>query len=173
MSKSDIEKCLSSKGNFIKIDYLTKFLKGDIPMDVKKFAYLKLAETYESMRLFADAAQIFQNLSSLSLNINEKRRNFLQSAKFYILAGEFVKADELIRRAMSHANLSDKVIIYDDIKKFCKNVAQDYEKELKRNHASKIYEKILEMRISDSERKEIKERLNEIYEKLGKKVSEI
>jgi tetrahydromethanopterin S-methyltransferase subunit G len=29
------------------------------------------------------------------------------------------------------------------------------------------------MRISDSERKEIKERLNEIYEKLGKKVSEI
>jgi predicted DNA-binding protein YlxM (UPF0122 family) len=97
----------------------------------------------------------------------------LQSAKFYILAGEFVKADELIRRAMSHANLSDKVIIYDDIKKFCKNVAQDYEKELKRNHASKIYEKILEMRISDSERKEIKERLNEIYEKLGKKVSEI
>ena len=41
------------------------------------------------------------------------------------------------------------------IKEFYKKQAEEYEKELKRNSAVKIYEKLLEMSISDLERKEI------------------
>ena len=172
MSKLDIEKCLSSKGNFIKIDYLTKFLKEDIPIDTKKFAYNKLAEIYESMRLFGDAAEIFKSLSILSMNFSEKRRNYIKCCRLYILAGEFSKVDEFLQKAMSQSNIIDKKEIYEEIKNFYKKVAEDYEKDLKRNHASKLYEKVLEMRIDDFERKEIKKKLIELYEKLGKKYVE-
>lgn len=171
MSKSDIEKFLISKGNFIKVDYLTRFLKEDIPIDMKKFVYSKLAETYQVMKLFGDAAEIFKSLSILSMTFTEKRKNYIKGCKLYIRAGNFNKAEEFLQKAMSQSNSIEKKEIYEEIKNFYKKVAEIYERNLKRNSASRVYEKILEMRISDFERKEIREKLIKLYEKLGKKIS--
>ena len=171
MSKLDIEKCLNSKGNFIKIDYLTKFLKEDIPIDLKKFCYIKLAQTYENMKLFSDAAKTFGSIAILSIAFTEKIKNHIMEAKNYVKASEFAKADEATKKAMSQGNSFQKDEAYIEIKEFYKKVAQDYEKDMKRNNASKVYEKLLEMKISENERKEIKEKLNELYEKLGKKIN--
>lgn len=171
MSIADIDKCLSSKGNFIRIDYLTRFLKEDLPIYLKKFCYLKLAQTYENMRLFSDAAKAFNSMAILSIAYTEKIKNHMEESKNYVKAGEFTKADEAIKKAMSQGNSFQKKEAYDEIKEFYKKVAQDYEKEMRRNNASKIYEKLLEMKISENERKEIKEKLIELYEKLGKKIN--
>lgn len=172
MSKSDIEKCLNSRGNFIKIDYLDRFLKEDISIDMKKFGYLKLAETYENMKLFGDAGGIFQSLAILSMTFSEKRKHYMKGCTLYIRAGEFGRADEFMQKAMSQSNSFEKKEIYEKIKGFYKKIAENYETEKKRNKASKVYEKILEMKINDFERKEIKEKLTELYEKLGKKYIE-
>ncbi len=171
MSKLDIEKCLAPKGNFIRIDYLTRFLKEDIPIDMKKFCYLKLAETYENMKLFADAAKTHNSLAILSIAFAEKMKHHMEEAKNYVKADEFSKADEATKKAMSQGNSFQKEEVYEEIKKFYKKIAEDYEKEVKRNHASRVYEKLLEMRISEKERKEIKERLIELYEKLGRNIT--
>lgn len=172
MSKLDIEKCLAPKGNFIKIDYLTRFLKEDIPLDMKKFCYLKLAETYENMKLFNDAAKMFNSLAIISIAFTEKINNHIKESKSYIKAGNFSKSDEALKKAMNEGNSVQKNEIYQEIKNFYKKFAEDYEKDMKRNNASRIYEKILEMKISDKERQEIKEKLIQLYEKLGKKYIE-
>jgi len=39
---------------------------------------------------------------------------------------------------------------------------------MKRSHAVKFYEKLLDMRLSDQERREIREKLSDLYQKLGK-----
>ncbi|MCW8966826.1 MAG: hypothetical protein OQK82_09115 [Candidatus Pacearchaeota archaeon] len=171
MSKSDIEKCLASKGGFIRIDYLTKFLKEDLSIEMKKFAYLKLAETYEGMKLFSDAASVYESLAILSLTFAEKRGYYLKGCELCILAGNFVQADEFLQKSMSQANANKKREIYDKVKDFYKRIAKHYEEEDKRNKASIIYEKLLEMRIHDFERKEIKDKLKDLYERLGKKVN--
>lgn len=171
MSKLDIEKCLATKGNFIRIDYLTRFLKEDIPIDIKKFCYSKLAETYENMKLFSDAAKTFNSIAILSIAFTEKIKHHMMEAKNYVKAGEFGKADEATKKAMSQGNSFQKEEVYEEIKEFYKRVAENYEREVKRNHASKIYEKLLEMRIGEKERKEIKERLTELYEKLGRNIT--
>ena len=44
MSKSEIEKEIEGKGDFVQIDYLTKLLKEKLPIDIKKFICLRLAE---------------------------------------------------------------------------------------------------------------------------------
>jgi hypothetical protein len=49
-----------------------------------------------------------------------------------------------------------------------KNCAESLEKEMKRNQASKYYEKLLKMNIPESEKIIIKDKLAEIYQKLGK-----
>ena len=172
MSKLDIEKCLDSKGNFIKVDYLTRFLREDIPLDMKKFCYTKLADTYENMKMFGDAARIFNSLSIISISFSSKINNHIKESKSYIKAGNFTKANEAMKKAMNQANSIQKNEIYEEIKNFYKKVAEDYERETKRNKASGIYEKILEMKISDLERKEIKNKLIGLYEKLGKRYIE-
>lgn len=171
MSKLDIETCLNAKGNFIKIDYLTRFLKEDLPLDMKKFLFLKLAKTYEEMKMFVDAAKIFNSLAIISISFSDKINNYIKESKSYIKANNFSKADEAMKKAMNEANSIQKNEVYEEIKNFYKKIAQDYEKEVKRNNSSRVYEKILEMKISDVERQEIKNKLILLYEKLGKKIN--
>lgn len=172
MSKLDIEKCLNAKGNFIKIDYLTRFLREDVPLDMKRFCYVKLAETYCDMKMFGDAAKTFNSLAIIAIAFTDKINNYVKEAKSYVQAGDFAKADEATQKAMSQANSIQKNEVYEEIKNFYKKIAEGYEREIKRNKASGVYEKLLEMKISETERQEIKNRLIGLYEKLGKKYIE-
>ena len=69
---------------------------------------------------------------------------------------------------MDEVTIIRKSDIYEDIKKFYRKQAEEYEKEAKRNHAVKVYEKILSMKITDSERNEVKGKLLSLYDQLGK-----
>lgn len=168
VSKSEIEEELIGKGEFVQIDYLSKLLKERLHRDTKKFVCLKLAEIYEKKNMFSDAAKMFEHIAMISIAFSEKIKNFVKEAELYIKAGFFDMADYAMKKALSEANASEKAEIYFAIKDFYKRQAQAYERELRRNHALKIYEKLLEMNISELERKEIKEKILGLYEKLGR-----
>ena len=169
MQKHEIEQELEGRGSFIQIDHLNQFLKEPLTMDMKKFVYLKLAGLYEKISMLTEAAKIYDNIGMISIAFTEKIKHFVKEAELYIKTGSFDRADEAMRKAMNQANSIEKENVYSSIKDFYKKQAEVYEKELKRNHAVAIYEKLLEMKISDMERREIKERLLELYEKLGKR----
>jgi tetratricopeptide (TPR) repeat protein len=169
MSKSEIEQSLEGTGDFIQIDHLTQFLKENLTLDMKKFVCLKLAVLYEKVGMMNEAAKLYNSAGIISIAFSEKIRHFVKEAELYIKSGSFDRADEAMKKAMGQANKIEKQNIYISIKEFYKKQAEDYEEELKRNHAAIIYEKLLEMKISDQERKEIKERLLVLYDKLGKR----
>lgn len=168
MSKAEIEEVLYGKGDFVKIDYLERFLKEHPPIEIRKFAFLKLAEVYEHKGMFVEAARAYENAAVASLVFSEKIEYHAKECQNYIKAGDFVKADQALKKSMVEANATQRNEIYFQIKEFYRRQAEEYERSLKRNHAVKIYEKLLLMRISDVEKKEIKERLKVLYEKLGK-----
>lgn len=168
MSKSEIENELLGKGDFVQIDYLTKFLEENILLSMKRFAWLKLAGIYERKNIFGEAGKMFDNIALNSVAFSEKINNYVKEAELFIKAGIFEKSDRAMTKAMNQANASEKQNIYFSVKSFYKKQAEEYETERKRNHAVRIYEKLLEMNISDLERQEIKEKLFELYEKLGK-----
>ncbi len=168
MSKSEIEEVLIDKGDFVQIDYLTKFLKENISIDIKKFVYLKLAGIYEKKGMLNDAAKMFDRIALISIAFSEKIKHYVKEAELYIKFGDFNKVDEAMKKAMNEANTIEKQDIYFAIKNFYKRQAEVYEKELRRNHAVRIYEKLLETNITESERQEIKEKLLVLYEKLGR-----
>ena len=169
MIKSEIEGELAGKGDFIQIDYLTRFLKEPLTMDMKKFVFLKLAELYEKISMLKEAAKNYDNAAMISILFSEKINHYMKEAELYIKADDFEKSDRAMKKAMSQANSTEKNEIYITVKDFYKRQAEIYEKNLKRAHAARFYEKLLEMKISDSERKEIREKLLEIYDKLGKR----
>jgi len=168
MSLIEIGKELEGKGDFIRIDYLTRYIEQRPPMSKKKFAFNKLLEIYESKNMFNDAAKIYHSLAMLTVVIREKIDYLIKASKAYIKGGNLEKADLTLGSALTEASDIRKQVIYEEIKNFYKKQAEIYEKESKRNHSVKIYEKILDMKISDEERKEIKEKLLQLYEGLGK-----
>ena len=168
MQKSEIEKFLSTKGDFVQIDYLGRFLKENPPLAVKKFAYTKLAELYQNKAMFSAAAKMYDNLAILSIAFSEKIGHYVKETEMYIKSGEFINADEAMKKALGDSNASQRSEINFSVKDFYKRQAETYEKELRRGSAVKIYEKMLEMNISDSERAEIKGKLSALYAKLGK-----
>lgn len=168
MSKSEIERELRGKGDFVQIDYLNRFLAQKPALHEKKFAFLKLIEIYEGKKMFNDIAKIYSNLVVLATSPQEKIESLIKQTKAHIQAGDFDEADKILRKTMEEVPIIKKTEIYEDIKNFYKQQAQNYEKESKRNHAIKVYEKMLGLKITDSERNEVKQKLLELYDRLGK-----
>jgi tetratricopeptide (TPR) repeat protein len=166
--KSKIEEELKKRGDFVSIDYLSKILEGKPSTDVKKFIYSKLAEIYEKKKMFNDAAKMMQNIALISIAFSEKIKYYIKETELWIKAGNFEKSEKSMKNAMSQANASQKSEIYFVVKEFYKKQAEIYEKEIKRNHALKIYEKILEMCRTETEKRDIKKKILILYEKLGR-----
>lgn len=169
MSKSRIESALKEQGDFVQIDWLKKFLEGNsVPRDIKKFACQKLADLYEKKFMLSEAAKMYENLGMLSIAYSDKIKYFIKETGLWIKKGEFDHADRAMRRAIREANAVQKKEIYTEIKNLYRKQTENYEKDLKRNHAAKIYEKLLQMGLEDDEKKEVREKLIRLYKKLGK-----
>jgi len=168
MTKKEIEEFLSNKGDFVKIDHLTRFLKEKPPLDKRKFILEILSDIYESKRMYTESAKIHNNLAIASIALSQKRAHYIKEAELYIKAGRFGEVDEAIKKAISEANSREREEVHIIVKQMYHTQAEIYEKEGRSNHALKIYEKLLEMNITDFEREAIKNRLMPLYEKLGK-----
>lgn len=168
MLKTEVEKELSGRADFTKIDMLERYLKLMPPIEMRKFAHLKLAEVYVQRRMFSDAAKSYSGAAINCLTIREKVECLMNEAKFYIVAGEFENSDKALRKALMETEQRNRRKIYDEIILHYKKEAEINEKEGKIGHASKIYEKLIKMKINDFDKEEVKSKLEKIYERLGK-----
>ena len=168
MQKSEIENAIKNCGDFVKIDHLTRLLKEKVPTDTRKFIQLKLGEIYERRFMFVDSAKAYEDAASCATTFAEQIKCYVKEAELLIMAGDFVRAEDSMKKAMVQANDFEKGSIYEGIKNFYKKQADALEKGNKRGNAVRIYEKLLEMQISDDERRLIKLKLVNLYEKLGK-----
>ena len=162
---------LDEKGDFVQIDIISKFLEhsSGLKRDTKKFLFLRLAEIYERRLMINEAAKMYDNLGILVISYSEKIKYFLIETKLFISKGEFSRADEAMKKAFSQANSVERENAYFEIKHFYKEQARKYEENMMRTKAMRVYEKLLEMRLDSLERKEIKEKLLDFYDKLGER----
>jgi tetratricopeptide (TPR) repeat protein len=167
MTKVEIEKELNGQGDYVQIDNITRFLKENIPTDIKRFIYLKLVVIYEKRVMFGDAALIYEKLVEIALSKSEKVDYFTKAAECYIRAGFFDKSDLAVKKAINESTITEKAKITNSIRNFYKTQAETYEKEKRRNNAVKTYEKMLVMNYPDAEKKEINKKLAGLYKNLG------
>ena len=170
MTHSEIESVLGGLGDFVQIDHLLRFLREpEITSEMKKFNYLKLARIYEKKGMFFDAAKSYSNAAIYSLKDAEKGSFCVKECESLISGGFFEHVDKTIQKGYANMTSEERAWIYNKIKELYRKQAENYESQLKRSNAVRVYEKMLELRLSDFEKKEIKERLMGLYEKLGKK----
>lgn len=168
MSRSEIEKEISTQGDFVQIDHLGALIKEDIPTDIRKFAMTKMADIYEKKMMFSEAAKIYNNLSVISIPFAEKIKYHVKEAELYIKGGYFREADAATGKAINQANAFEKNDIMFSIRQFYKKQAEIYEKEMRRSNAVRLYEKLLEISQTEAEKRDVRARLLVLYERLGK-----
>lgn len=170
MSRAEIDNVLSGLGDFVQIDHLVRFLKEpDTNPDTKKYAYLKIASIYEKKAMFFDASKAYDSAAIYCLNDQEKSTYYIKEAEELIKGGFFDQVEKSIQKASQGMSIQEKQNIYLKVKLLYKKQAEIYEGQLKRSNAVRVYEKMLELKITDQEKAEIKKKLVELYEKLGKK----
>lgn len=170
MTKTEIEKEISAKGDYVKIDLLDRLLKEkQLPTDRRKFVYEKLSEIYENRGMLVESAKMHNNIAIASTPYSEKIVHHLKEAELYIKVGIFDFADEAVKKAIGESNnTKERENVSQSVKDFYKRQALVYEKERRRAQAIKIYEKLLQMSITSIERQEIKDKLSGLYEQTGR-----
>lgn len=168
MSKEEIRQALKDQGDFVQIDYLMKFLNTKPPIHIKKFVYETLTQIYEKTNMFGEAALTSEKAAESSVIYTDKIKFFVKATELFIKAGRFEMADYSMKKALHNANASEKGGIYAQIKEFYKKQAGAYELDHKRAHAVKFYEKLITLNLFDEEKEEIKQKLLDLYDKLGR-----
>lgn len=169
MTKSEIEKEIVGKGTFVQVDWLVRFLKEPLTMEMKKFIFQKLADTYEKINMCKEAGKMYDNMANLSITFVEKIRYYMREVEMYVRGGDVNESEEAMKKALSQANSVQRDEIYRQVVDFYKRQGDVYDKSMKRAYAVQIYEKLLQMRINDMDRKEVKDKLLLLYEKLGRR----
>ncbi len=168
MTTQEIEYFLKDKNDFVKIDLLGRLLNEHIQNTTRKFVFLKLGEIYERVSMFSDSASSYEKAEGLSNSKGEKKNLLVKAAQLFIRAGDFNRADGMIRTAVSDASSFEKAEIYNGIKRYYIYVAEMQERSRKLGDAVKLYEKASTMELSEPEKKQVKKKLMDLYEKLGK-----
>jgi len=167
MTKVEIEKELSGKGDYVLIDNMTRFLKENLPLDIKRFVYLKLVAVYERRSMFSEAAAVYDKLIELALTPSDKINYRTKATECYVKSGFYDKADLSMKNLSSEAKVGERAKINSSVKDFYLKQAQTYEKEKRRARAIQIYQKILEMNLLEVEKNEINKKLLVLYKETG------
>lgn len=168
MAKSEIERELQGKGDYVQIDSLRRFLKEDIATDTRKFVLMKLVLIYENRKMFSEAADLYGKLSELAMNSSERSSFLIKEIEDYVKSGFFDMVDLVTGKLLGEtAKYADKTKITESIVGFYKTQGETYEKEKRRSKAIEVYEKLLTMKISDAEKSWAKNKLLELYKGVG------
>jgi len=168
MHKQDVEKFLEGKGDYIQVDHLERYLKLMPPIEMRKFAYLKLAQIYLNKEMYSSAAEAFKNAAVNSVIFREKQENFLNEAKAYVSEGKIDESDKALKKALDEGNKQEKEALYSEFLKFFRSEIEKREKQNKPGHLIKLYEIFLRLKVEEPEKEETKEKLLKVYDKLGK-----
>jgi len=151
-----------------KISYMENALKESLTFDVKRFLYTKLAEIYSSRKMFDRAALAIANKIAITITFREKIETYIQAGELFAKASRLLESEQMFNKAIGEGNTKEKEMIKEKmISTFLEN-AEQLDKEGKRTHSIKFYERLLAMPISEAKKQEIKQKILPIYKALGK-----
>jgi tetratricopeptide (TPR) repeat protein len=168
VTRGEVENKIANMGDYVKIDYLARLMKGHLDFDTRKFVMLKLAKIYEERNIFIEAAKLMRGAADINTTFDGKMSDFVKSAELFVKGGEFNEADVSFARANACANTLQKVNIKNVQKELYQSQVREYAKKGQRQHALKTYEKLLTLDLSPNERALIQTELMKLYEQLGK-----
>ncbi len=151
-----------------KISYLEKTLRLNYSFEVKRFILAELVKLYEERLMFDKAAVAMSNRAGIDITFREKIESYLKAGELYARAGKIEDSEAMFTRAVRDASIEQKAKILLARKNIYITSAKNLERVGKRASALKFYEKLIKMKLNDLEKQEIKQKLLDMYKRLGK-----
>jgi len=163
------EKLTEMNTDLNKISYLESALKAtSFSYEIKRFLWGKLSELYGDRGMFDRAAKAMANKAGVEIMFKDKIDSYITAAELYSKAGKVDEADDMFLRASRDGNEEQKRSVRLARKNVYLVSAHELEREEKKAHAAKFYEKLIKMNLEDIEKLEIKHKLLDTYNALGK-----
>jgi len=167
-NRREIEERLKGLGNYVKIDYLASCLKQQIDFDTKRFVLIKLAELYKEKKMYLESGKMMQNAAPINTTNKAMINDYILAAEMFVKAGNFYSADMAFEKALGCSGDNQRFEVKQIKIDLYKSQAEHYLKNDKRSGAAIAFERLLELNLAPTERREIQEKLLNLYEKLGK-----
>jgi len=157
-------------GDMVKIEYLENCLKQLIPNDAARFCHLKLSELYGNRMMYGPAARQMESAADKSVTYKDKLDLYLKEIEYLIKISDYLMIDKAFKKALLCGNsTAEKETIKSALKRMLITQAIDYEKKNKRSGAVQIYERLIEMPITnDNEKKDLMGKVASLNSKLGR-----
>lgn len=153
-----------------KQEYLENVLKKPQSTEVKISALLSLAELFTEKKWFALAARNYCYAADLASTFREKIDLYFKGAVLYLQAGDYLAAEDNFRKVLVLAANKDRDFLKQKILALYFNQATNFEKSRQLTKAITIYNKILTMKLPFEKINEVRLKLIELYEKIGKPI---
>jgi len=162
------ERLMEMQTDLNKINYLESASKvAGFSFEIKRFFWAELARLYEGRKMYEKAAKAISNKAAAEVTFKDKIDSYVTAAELYSRLGKVDAADDMFVRAMRDANVEQKAKVRLARKNVFSVSASELERAGKKGSAVKFYEKLIKMRIDDSEKVEIKAKLMKTYKALG------
>lgn len=168
ITKVQIDDAIKGKGDFVKIDYLKRYLQKADNIEIKKYILLTLVQVCESKNIINEAIKNLRLATELSIANSERIELFMKESELYSKIRDFDMAEKAIKKAKAISSSQEKLEVNQRYLDMLRHQAESADKEGKIRHALEYYEKLYTLRQSEPKKIEVREKLNEIYEKLGR-----
>ena len=165
----EIKKKLETQiSEFSQIAYIEAVLsRQEITFDIRKWAYTKLSELNEKKNYFEKAARILLNRATIEVTFRDRIATFLKAGELFAKAARMEESVQTFMKAYAESNSREKEAIKQKMANVIKQCANDAEKSGKKRSVIPYYQKLLELSIPESERKQIRDKLIATYKALG------
>lgn len=165
--KKEIEEKLEIMTPFLQLEFLEKKLNEVETFDIKRFIHQKLAKLYFEKKMFNESGKHMENSAETAITRKEKRNDYMRALEMYTRVGDFEKSELIMNKALALVDQNEQLEMKALRKQFLMSQAERFELKGKNNNALKVYEFVFRI-CDDAEREKLKDKLIELYEKLGK-----
>ncbi|MFA5173627.1 MAG: hypothetical protein WC438_00410 [Candidatus Pacearchaeota archaeon] len=165
--KEEVEAKAEKMSDFLKMEYLENCLKHNIDIAAQRYCCMELSKVYEKRIMYPQAIKYLSNLEGLGIGDREKISIYLKQAELMIKAGLYEQVNYPYKKAASIINEGERHELRRRIIGFYKAQAETLEKTRKIAAALKLYERLVHL-VTDAEQIEVKKKMLESYNKLGK-----
>lgn len=166
-TRNEIQEAIRNKDDFVKLDYLRRYLQKADNLETKKFIFLNLAAINESRGMFAEAIKNINSAGDISITFRDKIELYMKATELYIKLGDFELADKEFQRAFSCGNSQEQIEMRTRYRDFYRVQAKIMEEKQKIRKAIALYKKLFSIRQDEKTKIEVKKKLLELYERMG------
>jgi len=166
-NKREVEARAKSMSDFLRMEYLESCVRKFLDPEILRYAYLELSKLYEARIMYTEALKYIAKYKELCILQRERTECIIKEIELFIKAGNYERADIAYKEACKDSTEKEKIDIRSKMVQYYKNEVMKFEKSAKNAAALKVYEKLI-LYVTEPERTEIKKKMINAFQKLGK-----